>query len=477
VKFYRPKSFLILLLAGFIFVALPLLAALASSAYFMEKMAVHSTQAVFWSADSARDSRSLLEQLVEQERQARIYDIFAEPENLRSIQQQHEKIQEILNNLAAFPFADTVKNKISELKTEENNLFNFITDAGQKKERKKTLDNYRELNILAQQIQEASYNLMFQETENLQKEAFRYQKMMFWLTSILFFVSLLLISIFAYLLIRPIRQIDKSILRLGEGDFVTPVFVSGPKDLEFLGTKLDWLRERLAELEKEKNKFVAHISHELKTPLASIREGTGLLGEEVVGPLNAQQKEVVKILTNNSRLLQKLIENIVNFNMAQARRRPPQKKHFALDQLIGEVVEDHKPILLANDLHLLQNLMPTSLNGDSDQIRTVIDNILSNAIKHAPTSSDITITLKTDMEMAILDIRDCGPGVPEEERAKIFRPFFQGQTAQKGRVKGTGLGLAIAREYMANHHGTIEILPDEGNGAHFRLSLPIEEIT
>jgi two-component system sensor histidine kinase GlrK len=476
VKFYHPKSFLILLLAGFLFVALPLLAALASAAYFMEKMAVHSTQAVFWSADSARESRSLLEQLVEQERQARIYDLFAEPENLQGILEKHDKIQEILKNLSAFPFGDTIKNRIKKLKTEENKLFNLITDVNQKRERKKNLDYYRELSILAQEIQEASYNLMFQETENLQKEAFRYQKMMFWLTSILFFVSLIIISIFAYLLIRPIRQIDKSILRLGEGDFVTPVYVSGPKDLEFLGTKLDWLRERLGELEKEKNKFVAHISHELKTPLASIREGTGLLSEEVVGSLTSQQKEVVKILANNSRLLQKLIENIVNFNMAQARNRPPQKKHFALDQLISEVVEDHKPILLANDLHMHMHLMPTSIFGDSDQIRTVIDNILSNAIKHSPAASDISITLKTGMEMTIIDIIDCGPGVPEEERSKIFRPFFQGQTAQKGRVKGTGLGLAIANEYMANHHGTIEVLPDAGNGAHFRLSLPIEEI-
>jgi len=345
-----------------------------------------------------------------------------------------------------------------------------------KKERKKAFDRYREINFLAQEIQEASYNLMFQETEKLQKEAFRSQKMMLWLTCILFSVSLLLISIFAYLIIRPIRQIDKSILRLGEGDFVTPISVSGPQDLEFLGTKLDWLRERLAELEKEKNKFVAHISHELKTPLSSIREGTGLLSEEVVGPLTAQQKEVVKILTSNSRLLQKLIENIVNFNMAQARHRPPQKKHFALDQLIVEVVEDHKPILIANNLHLNINLVPTSINGDRDQIRTVIDNILSNAIKHSPKFTEISMTLKTDLDKALLDIKDSGPGIPEEERSKIFRPFFQGQAGLKGRVKGTGLGLAIAKEYMANHHGTIEVMPDEGDGAHFRLTLPIEEI-
>ena len=476
-KLYRPKSFLILLLAGFVFVALPLLAALAGSAYFMDKLAVQSTQAVFWSADSARESRSLLEQLVEQERQARLYNIFAEPENLEAIRKNHDKIREILSSLASFPFAESIENKIEQLEMEEGKLFAIINDPSRKKERKKAFDRYREINFLAQEIQEASYNLMFQETEKLQQEAFRSQKMMLWLTCILFSVSLLLISIFAYLIIRPIRQIDKSILRLGEGDFVTPISVSGPQDLEFLGTKLDWLRERLAELEKEKNKFVAHISHELKTPLSSIREGTGLLSEEVVGPLTAQQKEVVKILTSNSRLLQKLIENIVNFNMAQARHRPPQKKHFALDQLIIEVVEDHKPILIANNLHLNINLVPTSINGDRDQIRTVIDNILSNAIKHSPKFSEITMNLKTDLDKALLDIKDSGPGIPEEERSKIFRPFFQGQSGLKGRVKGTGLGLAIAKEYMANHHGTIEVMPDEGDGAHFRLTLPIEEIS
>ncbi|MBI5556857.1 MAG: sensor histidine kinase [Deltaproteobacteria bacterium] len=476
-KFYRPKSFLILLLAGFIFVAFPLLAALASSAYFMEKITTQSTQAVFWAADSARESRSLLELLVEQERQARIYNIFAEPEHLAEIENKHEKIGEILITLAAFPFADSVKDSIGKLRSLEAELFPLITSTSKGKERKEALDQYIELNMLAQEIKEASYSLMFQETANLQKSAFRYQKRMFWLTCILFFVSLILISIFAFLLVRPIRQIDKSIIRLGEGDFVTPVAVSGPRDLEFLGTKLDWLRERLAELEKDKNKFVAHISHELKTPLASIREGSGLLGEEVVGPLTSQQKEVVKILTNNSRLLQTLIENIVNFNMAQARHHPPNKERFSLDQLIAEVVESHKPVLLANDLHVIRHLAPTPIRGDRDQIRTIIDNIVSNAIKHSPNESDITITLKNDSDKAIIDIMDCGPGIPAEERSKIFRPFFQGKNGQKGRVKGTGLGLAIASEYMANHHGTVEAMPDNGQGAHFRLTFPMEKIS
>lgn len=472
---YRPKSFLFLLLAAFSFIAIPLLLALASSAYFMEKMATQSTQAIFRSAGSASESRLLLEQLIAQERQARLYDVFADPTNLIEVEQKHEIIQGILRRLAVFPFAEEEKQAIERLLQLENELFQIIIGENKSIERKKALESYQELNALCRQIQTASYKLMTVEAENLHKRASRYQEMMFWLTFILFFASLILISIFAYLIVRPIRQIDKGIIRLGEGDFVTPVAVSGPRDLEFLGTKLDWLRERLAELEKEKNKFIAHISHELKTPLASIREGAGLLSEEVVGPLTEQQKEVIKILANNSRLLQTLIENIVNFNMAQARHLPAKKERFSLDGLIHEVTQDHKPSLLANHLEMEENLLPTTIEGDRDQIRIVVDNVLSNAIKHSPIYSQISISLTVENNEAVIDIIDCGSGVPEDEQAEIFKPFFQGKAVQKGRVKGTGLGLAIAREYMNNHQGTIELISDTNAGCHFKLIFPVTE--
>lgn len=477
-KFYRPKSFPILLLAGFVFVALPLLAGIVSAGYFINSLADLSTQAVFRSVDSTRASRLLLENLLAQERQARLYDVLAEPDHLAGVKEKHEEIQETIRILERFPYSDEDALAIRELQRQENELFQRLTDQSEDPEaRKEILDSYTPLNILGRQIQTASHKLMVQEAENLQKESHRFVKIMFLQGSILFVASLIIITIFAYLLIRPIRQIDKGILRLGEGDFVTPVQVSGPQDLEFLGTKLDWLRERLAELEKEKNKFVAHVSHELKTPLASIREGTGLLSEEVVGPLSPQQKEVVKILSNNSRLLQKLIENIVNFNMAQARDLPLKMSAFPIDKLITEVTEDHKPILLANNLRTELDLDPVTVNGDRDQIRTVIDNLLSNAIKHSPSGSPIHLSSKKSADKLIVDIVDSGPGVPEDEKSQIFRPFFQGKASQKGRVKGTGLGLAIAREYMANHHGTIELVADDTPGAHFRLILPLREAT
>ncbi len=287
-KLYRPKSFLFLLLSGFTFVALPLLAALGSAAYFLEKMSSQSTQTVFRSAQYTVESQLLLEQLLAQERQARLYDLFTEPTDLNGVQTKHNEIQATLLHLASFPFSETDLQRINELKEKEAILYGDIT-GDIPSERKAALSRYQETNSLARQIKEASHNLMLFEAKNLEKESLRFQKMLLWQSGILFILCLLLISLFVYLLIQPIRQIDQGIFQLGDGDFTTPIAVSGPRDLEFLGTKLNWLRERLADLEKEKNKFVAHISHELKTPLTSIREGTGLLTEELVGPLTPKQ--------------------------------------------------------------------------------------------------------------------------------------------------------------------------------------------
>ena len=169
VQLFRPKSFLILLLASFLFVALPLLAALAGSAYFMDKMAAKSTQAVFRSADSARVSRMLLEQLVAQERQARLYDILAEAENLVGFSEKHESIQLLLEQLVDFPFPPEVQSSIAKLKMLEDEVFTVLAEEKASRKRKIALARYQEINDLAHAVQNASHKLIMQQPECLQK--------------------------------------------------------------------------------------------------------------------------------------------------------------------------------------------------------------------------------------------------------------------------------------------------------------------
>ena len=120
--------------------------------------------------------------------------------------------------------------------------------------------------------------------ETLQENTRSAQQELAWLSAALIPGTLVLVGLFLLLVGRPMRQIDRAIRELGEGDFSRPITVSGPNDIETLGRQLEWLRHRLKESTDEKNKFLRHMSHELKTPLANIREGTELLLDGSVGP-------------------------------------------------------------------------------------------------------------------------------------------------------------------------------------------------
>jgi two-component system sensor histidine kinase GlrK len=120
-------------------------------------------------------------------------------------------------------------------------------------------------------------------------------------------------------------------------------------------------------------------------------------------------------------------------------------------------------------------LQPALIVGDADKVRTIVDNLISNAIKYSPRSASIVISLGVEREFAVFDVIDQGPGIKADERERIFDSFYQGSPPIDGRVKGSGLGLAIAREYALAHGGRIEVRDrDDGRrGAHFRLWLPL----
>src|SRR5206468_2969121 len=115
---------------------------------------------------------------------------------------------------------------------------------------------------------------------------------------------------------RPIAEIDAAIRQLGGADFSRPIAVRGPEDLRYLGRRLDWLRRRLDEFETQKNRFLRHVSHELKTPLTALREGAELLHDQVAGPLAPPQRQVVAIMRDNSVKLQRLIEELLDYQRA-----------------------------------------------------------------------------------------------------------------------------------------------------------------
>ncbi len=252
--------------------------------------------------------------------------------------------------------------------------------------------------------------------------------------------------------------------------------VRGPQDLELLGERLDWMRLRLLALEEQKTLFLQNISHELKTPLTSIREGADLLAEGVLGELNDRQRNVAKILLSNSIELQKRIEDLLNYSAIQTGKSSLTWQKLGLGRILDTVLHDHSLALMNKSIEIDLSCPDISFEGDEQKIRIVVDNLLSNAIKYSPKGGRISISARSEGGKVSIEVSDSGPGIDPGDASRIFDPFYQGRVRPEGHVKGTGLGLSIAREYVREHGGNLELLDHPGSGSQFRITLPSSRI-
>jgi len=214
-----------------------------------------------------------------------------------------------------------------------------------------------------------------------------------------------------------------------------------------------------------------HVSHELKTPLASLREGVSLLADGVLGRLTAEQREVSAILEHNTRALQERIEQLLHYNATQFDARRLELRATALLPLVRETVAELQLQTQARNIRIDIDGEAPLVQADAGKLRIALSNLLANAIGFSPAGDRIRIELARDGETVLIDCIDSGPGIATDELERIFEPFFQGSQPDQRSAKGSGLGLAIVREFITAHGGKVFALPAE-RGAHFRIELP-----
>ncbi len=472
VYIYGPKSFLTLILIGFGFVALPLIFALIYSAFHVERLADKSQVTVYTAVQATQNTRMLLEQLTGMERSARQYHVLKDPAFLQSYEEKHQAFQKTLGILLAALHDDTISTQLRTLANRENTQFLAINaKPTTSAEAEAAIAEFLPLVDLAQNIFTDTNKVIDHEVEEMHQTSERTLKTLLWLSFAMIPTAIIFSALFTILLNRPIKQIDQAIRLLGDGEFKASISVTGPHDLEYLGQRLNWLRGRLLDVENQKNRFIRHVSHELKTPLTALREGVELLADEVVGELRDEQREVVQILQHNGVRLQTLIEDLLNFNTAASQSSLSSINPVRLDDVIQRVIKDHKLTIVAKNIQLNSELSPCVVEGDDEKLRVIIDNLLSNAIKYSPPGGKISIALRENQSQVILDVFDSGPGIRADEGSKIFETFYQGLPPAEGHIKGSGLGLSIAREHVLAHRGLIKPLFDS-LGAHLQVILP-----
>ncbi len=472
---YYPRSFLKFILLGFMLVSLPLVYALAELILSLDRLATQSRAEVLQASQAARSSRLLFEQATTLERLARQEIILEDPALLEDYARMRQEYHQTTEQLSLLPLEPAQRSALTALGQREESLWKLLSSSNRTPDTVTQLaDGYASLVEQTQGMLNATTQLTQRAIERLQETASQGREKWLWLALATVGIALALAVVFAVLIARPIRQLDQAIRQMGTADFTHAVEVNGPQDLRYLGQRLEWLRVRLSELEQQQTRFLRHVSHELKTPLTAVREGAELLRDNVGGRLAPEQQEIVRIVRENTLSLQKLIEDLLKYHQARS-VEPATLAPVPLADVVRRVLREQKLAALARMINFDATLAPLVVVGDGEKIRTVVDNLMSNAIKYSPRSGAIELDLAEQDGFAVLDVSDHGPGIAPAERDRVFDSFYSGKAPVDGKVKGSGLGLAIARDYALAQSGRIEVLDrrDGQRGVRFRLWLPL----
>jgi two-component system sensor histidine kinase GlrK len=462
------------MLIGFTIVAAPLLFAIVNAAVQMNRLSVRSQQLVVHGMQGTRNNQRMFEEIGQMERQARLYQIIGNPDLLEVYARHNARLVTAIRELLTLPLDEESRQGVVALQSKADQLLQDLRRAAPNSTHLADLiGSFPQLSDAASNISDRISLQIDQETASLELATQRAQQNLLWQTLLLVPMTLAVVGVFTYLFGRPLRAIDRAINELGRGTFSRPIAIRGPADLERLATQLEWLRGRLLDLAQEKNRFLRHMSHELKTPLANIREGTELLMDGAVGELQSGQREVTAILRENGMKLQRLIENLLSFSAWQAKSVGLEISEFKLRPLIKSVLENQQLTLVAQRVRLDVQVEDLTPLADRGKVRLILDNLLSNAVKFTPRGGTISLHARAEREQLLLDVMDSGPGIPAEERNRIFEAFYQGKTPQGGHVKGTGIGLSVVTEFVNAHGGSIELFESKTGGAHFRVRLPM----
>lgn len=461
-----PRSLRQLVLMAFLLVLLPLLV-LAWQAW--ESLSALSNQAADTNRNTFTDvrrSEAMARTAIELERSYRQYCVLGDETLAHLYQSQRVRYDQMLSSHAAslpeLPAFKVLSATLPQLETLQCTNGNPVATAAA------ALERFSDTN--AQMVQ-ATREVVFSRGLQLQREIADRGQFFGWQALILFLISLALVLLFTGMIIGPVKRVERMINRLGEGKALgDSVSFRGPREIRSLGQRIVWLSERLSWLEAQRHEFLRHLSHELKTPLASLREGTELLADQVAGPLNSEQQEVVAILDTSSRHLQRLIEQLLDYNRKLA-DGPMALETVALDSIIESVVKAHSLPAHARQMHTHVDLQVNHCLAEATLLQRVIDNLYSNAVNYGSESGNIWLHSQQKGNEVWIEVANTGTPIPAEEQAMIFEPFYQGSQQRKGPVKGSGLGLSIAKDCLRRMQGDLQLVTRKDADVCFRIIL------
>jgi PAS domain S-box-containing protein len=228
------------------------------------------------------------------------------------------------------------------------------------------------------------------------------------------------------------------------------------------------------QLERQKDDFISIASHELKTPVTSMKIYAQMLQKHPLLTRDKHASEMLAKMDEQMNRLTGLVASFMSVYQLGTKELRFHKKHFALEMLIGEVVSNFQYTVRSHTVEL-KSKTKVQVFADRDLINQVLVNIISNAIKYSPDSKKVYVKLAKDTKKTTVSIQDFGMGIPKDEQQRIYERFFRAKGKREGKIPGLGLGLFISSEIVRQHGGQIWENSIEGKGSTFHFSLPLSK--
>lgn len=292
----------------------------------------------------------------------------------------------------------------------------------------------------------------------------------FWLVAA---AALVLALFFSHLLTKPISSLTKTINRMGKGDLTVRVPVQGAGEFRQLAESYNTMAQQLEQLDQTRNQFVSNASHELKTPLTTMK----VLLENILYQPDMPQElrdEFLHDLNHEIDRLTGIVTDLLTLTRMDSHRMEMHWQAVDLSLLCGETVHLLQPTAKGRGQLLSSRIQPNIvLQADSSKMGQILYNLTENALKYTPDEGSITVSLRRHGQNAIFSVEDTGVGIPAEDLPHIFDRFYRVDKARSRDTGGTGLGLSIVKQMVGLHGGTIHVDSTPGEGSLFTVELPI----
>lgn len=464
---WRPRSLLQLVLLAFLVVMLPIAVLMFQAGQALSELSHLADISARQAVEQTRRARTLSNLALEMERSARQYAVLGQPGLMQIYSDKAREYAELLEAQRRLLPGNTHIMALSE-QIQTLAMWPLMTA----EDISVRLGEFTSFAERTSAVRDATNRHIDDRIEGISAQAADVQRRLWLQTAALVSASLALMLLFTWLIIRPIRQIERRILTLGSGmEPASSQLIQGPAELVNLGERLDWLSVRLAELEEQKQQFLRHMSHELKTPLASVREGTGLLSDGVAGELTPRQLEIVELIDNSGLELQRLIEQLLDYNLLQ-HNRSANNERFDVASLIQDVLAKHRLALDKKGMQVSASRMPIDWVADRERTARILDNLISNAIAYGEDGGRMEIRTYHQGDALTVEVANSGEPIDAADRERLFEAFYQGRARRKGPIKGSGIGLSVASDCARAQQGLLVLADNDHLAVCFRLTLP-----